>query len=535
MVSGPAGLYYYQSTTAFSVVGNYSYTIRAVDTSNNVAISNPVVFSMPPNWDMNADGLNTVLDLVLISNQYGDSGGSGWIREDVDNNGEIEVLDLVLISDHFGEGWYDSPQNAKTVKSYITMFFAPDATQQQYIIDHIDMCECGVDRASYIQMIKQSKPAFKALIYRALDCMYPSYSEWDDVTQHENWFLHSIYGTNSTNRVTYCGSQYHGDFHHMYPQFLNNSNPSDLTNNGWPDYFADEIIVPRLQNNPVFDGVHLDNAYVIHFAEERIADQHTSSDCSDSSNTLTTCQIDTGPGSLYHVNYPVASWVSCGTSGTLNPNHWMYKQCLLIRKRMNDAGFTNKMLFGNSFLQLNLATPYPSGPEMGLESEGWGYSPGPLVNPSTFQGNDADHLQYMNYFEQHATYDTYWCPTALPYAPTNDTQREWCHYWAVSFYCRVCMVLKDPAKTYIGFQNVYSSPYVAGSPSIWYDEFDTSLGEPIDSTKIPVSVDPNGFGVYKRQFEHALVAYNAGSAERNDVLINGNYYDFGPREGKIIQ
>jgi hypothetical protein len=106
MVSRTAGKYYYRSTTAFSSVGNYSYSIRATDTSNNPVTSSTVLFSMPPNWDVNRDGSITVLDLVLISNQYSDTGGSGWIAEDVDNNGKIEVLDMVLVSGHFGEEWW---------------------------------------------------------------------------------------------------------------------------------------------------------------------------------------------------------------------------------------------------------------------------------------------------------------------------------------------------------------------------------------------------------------------------------------------
>jgi hypothetical protein len=106
MVARGAGGYYYRSTSAFSMVGNYSYSLRAVDTSGNAVSSSTVVFSMPPNWEVNPDGMITVLDLVFISNRYADSGGAGWIREDVDNNGEVEVLDMVLVSIHFGEKWW---------------------------------------------------------------------------------------------------------------------------------------------------------------------------------------------------------------------------------------------------------------------------------------------------------------------------------------------------------------------------------------------------------------------------------------------
>jgi hypothetical protein len=106
MVTRTATKYYYRTTTAFSSVGNYSYSIWAKDTSNNEATSSTKLFSMPPNWDVNSDGVVTVMDLVLISNHYDQNGSNGWIREDVDNNGDVEVLDMVLVSGHFGEEWW---------------------------------------------------------------------------------------------------------------------------------------------------------------------------------------------------------------------------------------------------------------------------------------------------------------------------------------------------------------------------------------------------------------------------------------------
>jgi hypothetical protein len=107
MITRTAGKYYYRTTTAFSTVGNYTYSIHAVDTSNNPAVSSNRLFSMPPNWDVNNDGSCNILDLVQISNQYGITGNQGWIREDVDNNGQVTVLDINLVSNHFGEHWYN--------------------------------------------------------------------------------------------------------------------------------------------------------------------------------------------------------------------------------------------------------------------------------------------------------------------------------------------------------------------------------------------------------------------------------------------
>ncbi len=106
MTSRTSGKYYYRSTTAFSTAGNYSYTIWTKDTSNNTNTSSAILFSMAPNWDINLDGDCLIFDLVLISNKYGQTGANGWIREDVDNNGEIQVLDLVNVSTHYAETWW---------------------------------------------------------------------------------------------------------------------------------------------------------------------------------------------------------------------------------------------------------------------------------------------------------------------------------------------------------------------------------------------------------------------------------------------
>ena len=106
MNAGAEDSYYYNSSTAFSTYGNYSYVIWANDTSNNYITSSSYTISMPPNWDVNNDGDCNVYDLVLVSNHYNETGTPGWIREDVDNNGQIKVIDLVLISEHYDETWW---------------------------------------------------------------------------------------------------------------------------------------------------------------------------------------------------------------------------------------------------------------------------------------------------------------------------------------------------------------------------------------------------------------------------------------------
>jgi len=97
-------VYYYK--TSYTQYGVYIYYIWTKDTSGNSNRSSNNYFSLPPNWDINNDGVCSVLDQVMVSIHYGESGTPGWIREDVDNNGHIQVLDLILISNHYGESWW---------------------------------------------------------------------------------------------------------------------------------------------------------------------------------------------------------------------------------------------------------------------------------------------------------------------------------------------------------------------------------------------------------------------------------------------
>jgi len=100
-----AGTNQYYHNTSFPEHGNYGYSIWADDTSDNTDISSNYEFSVSPNWDVNQDGICDANDNSLVSSHYGETGAPGWIREDVDNNGQIQVFDLVLISINYGETW----------------------------------------------------------------------------------------------------------------------------------------------------------------------------------------------------------------------------------------------------------------------------------------------------------------------------------------------------------------------------------------------------------------------------------------------
>jgi len=106
MIAGAEDSYYYNSSTAFSNYGNYSYFIWADNINNNIGISSSYTISMPPNWDVDMNGECNIYDLTLLSNHYGETGVAGWIREDIDNNGGIEIFDFVFVSNHFTESWW---------------------------------------------------------------------------------------------------------------------------------------------------------------------------------------------------------------------------------------------------------------------------------------------------------------------------------------------------------------------------------------------------------------------------------------------
>lgn len=104
MIHLAGDLFYYNTT--LSTYGNYSYYIWSDDSSGNSNKTTIQSYSMPPNWDINKDGVCDMLDLVAISEKYAESGPPGWIREDVNNDGEIRVMDIVLLSNHYEVGWW---------------------------------------------------------------------------------------------------------------------------------------------------------------------------------------------------------------------------------------------------------------------------------------------------------------------------------------------------------------------------------------------------------------------------------------------
>ena len=80
------------------------YARGDVDCGTHTFSSAIVPFTVAYDWDVYVDGCINVSDLILVGQQWGETGASGWIREDVRKDGTINVLDLILVGQHWGEG-----------------------------------------------------------------------------------------------------------------------------------------------------------------------------------------------------------------------------------------------------------------------------------------------------------------------------------------------------------------------------------------------------------------------------------------------
>jgi len=96
---------FYGSLNTTLARGHYSFFIRAVDYAGNVETSEITYLDIPPNWDINMDGIASLFDFVLVSNAYSFVGDYGWIREDADNDGLVDMVDFVVVSIHYNEMW----------------------------------------------------------------------------------------------------------------------------------------------------------------------------------------------------------------------------------------------------------------------------------------------------------------------------------------------------------------------------------------------------------------------------------------------
>lgn len=61
------------------------------------------VVQLSEDWDVNGDEAANVLDMILVGQHWGETGLTGWIREDANEDGTISVLDMIVIGQHWTE------------------------------------------------------------------------------------------------------------------------------------------------------------------------------------------------------------------------------------------------------------------------------------------------------------------------------------------------------------------------------------------------------------------------------------------------
>ena len=88
------------SGTPTTAGGPTSITFRVTDSVSATATKSLSITVGYAAWDVNTDGTVNVLDIILITQHFGETGTPGWIQEDINNDGVINVLDTILVGQH---------------------------------------------------------------------------------------------------------------------------------------------------------------------------------------------------------------------------------------------------------------------------------------------------------------------------------------------------------------------------------------------------------------------------------------------------
>ena len=104
----PEGASFDADTRTFSWTPRYDqagvYTVQFEVSDGELTDSEDVtiaVVQLYEDWDVNGDGAANVLDMVLVGQHWGETGLTGWIREDANEDGTVNVLDMIII----GQNW----------------------------------------------------------------------------------------------------------------------------------------------------------------------------------------------------------------------------------------------------------------------------------------------------------------------------------------------------------------------------------------------------------------------------------------------
>lgn len=129
-------------------------------------------------------------------------------------------------------------QIKKQSSAYVNVVQQEDI--QEFIADHFDMVFIPKSLNDSAYNIKTMNPDILLIGYYDILAMKESYSDWDYVNQHEDWFMHDM----QSNRFYHSGWKWYG---------------MDVTS-GWKDYYASQC-QDFLNANPHYDGIMADDAW----------------------------------------------------------------------------------------------------------------------------------------------------------------------------------------------------------------------------------------------------------------------------------
>lgn len=165
-----------------------------------------------------------------------------WIRQVVGSRGfgflPFSFLSLVpfvlLISSSLS-----FPQNAREIKKHIVAYRSYSAEEIQHIASHFDIID--VASPDIAEKIKSLNPEAIAILYENLMGVHPSNQDWEEVNNHEDWFIHDDFGHRLKNDG-WC-------WYLMDPA------------SGWKDYLSN-LIRERLDRFPILNGIFADDCWL---------------------------------------------------------------------------------------------------------------------------------------------------------------------------------------------------------------------------------------------------------------------------------
>jgi hypothetical protein len=170
--------------------------------------------------------------------QYKDEGDSSRFRRGFLHLALVVISIAILPETGLGVRLQTDPK----LRKHLVVYGAINDNQVPYIAEHFQIIVTTPRTLKHIRKIKSLNPDLIALIYKDIFAMHPYYEDWNEVNEHEEYYLHDeVLGLRL--REVYFG------WHVM-----------DISSRGWIEHYA-EHVVDRLDKLRAFDGVFADDVW----------------------------------------------------------------------------------------------------------------------------------------------------------------------------------------------------------------------------------------------------------------------------------